>query len=123
MSRTRLLYIEDDPTNAFVLDRLLSPTMDVIIANTVSQAFLKLKEMEFDIILLDINLGNGQEDGVQVKSRIREELNIKTPIVAVTSYAMHYNRESFIDLGFDNYITKPIERDILIEEINKTLNK
>lgn len=123
MSIPRLLYVEDDPTNAFVMERLLRNDLEVTVTNSAESCFEILKTKSFDVILMDINLGNGKLDGVQCKNIIKNEMNIETPIIALTSYATHHNQDSFLDLGFDNYITKPVEKALLIEEIEKTLHK
>ena len=123
MSKPTLLYVEDDPTNAFVMVRLLRNNLEVTVASSAENCFEKLRERTFDIILMDINLGNGKLDGVQCKDIIKDKMKIETPIIALTSYTTHINQESFLDIGFDNYITKPVEKAVLIEEIEKTLNK
>ncbi len=73
-----------------------------------------------DLILLDIQLPD--IDGLEVAKRIRaSEKDVKTPIIAVTSYAMPGDREMIMKAGCDGYIAKPINVNEFVKEIDKHL--
>jgi CheY-like chemotaxis protein len=69
--------------------------------------------------LMDINLGDPEKDGVYYLKELRKTRYQKKPIVAVTAYAMSGDRERFMDAGFDEYFSKPIEKLRLLLFIEK----
>jgi len=73
-----------------------------------------------DLILLDIQLPD--IDGLEVAKRIRSsEREAKTPIIAVTSYAMPGDREKIMKAGCNGYLAKPINVDEFMKEIDRYL--
>jgi len=73
---------------------------------------------EIDLVLMDINMPemNGYEATKQIK-KIRPVL----PIISQTAYAIAGDQKKSIDAGCDDYISKPINRKILIEKIKKLI--
>ena len=69
----------------------------------------------YDIILMDIKMPvlNGLEAFTQIRS-----INKKTPVIAVTAYAMDEDREQYMQYGFNEYITKPVNKSELLNIIN-----
>ena len=119
MSMKRLLCVEDDNINAFILEKILSDVFDLTIV-TDGESCLKLAQTEcFDVVLMDINLGRGNQDGRAILLQLRELDTFKeTPIFAITSYALPGDREQFLSSGFDNYFSKPLDKQLLLEAIN-----
>ena len=115
----RLLCVEDDNINAFILEKILSDVFDLTIV-TDGESCLKLAQTEcFDVVLMDINLGRGNQDGRAILLQLRELDTFKeTPIFAITSYALPGDREQFLSSGFDNYFSKPLDKQLLLEAIN-----
>jgi len=75
------------------------------------------KEKQFDLILMDINLGLGM-NGIEATRQIRKLPGYDSiPIVAVTAYAMVGDREIFLNAGCSHYISKPFTRGELISLI------
>jgi len=73
-----------------------------------------------DMILMDIKLPD--IDGLEVTKRIRaSERGHKVPIIALTSYAMPGDREKALAAGCTGYITKPIDPETFMEEIERYL--
>ena len=76
-----------------------------------------LAHERFDLILLDIQLSGSQLDGIQICRAIRgglrggpnAEFARQTPIVFVTAYAARYDRQSLIEAGGDDVVTKPVD--------------
>ncbi len=123
-----ILYVEDNKINAMVMDKMLSKNHSkVIIAENGSQALKTVKEKNLDLILVDINLGLNQMDGCELLQRFRKLDIIKnTPVFAVTAYAMPGDKQRFINLGFDNYFSKPVNFEKLlsvISNLNTSLSK
>lgn len=116
-----LLIVEDNPETQLLLDHLLRPSFDVVIADGVESALAAAEERQFDALLLDINLSE-QRTGIDLLHLLREnDHNRKIPAIALTAYAMPGDRENFIEEGFDAYISKPFTRDDLTSVIESAL--
>ncbi|MFK7748500.1 MAG: response regulator [Kordia sp.] len=115
-----ILYVEDNKVNAMVMDKMLSKTdSHVTIAENGIKALKIVENNTPDLILLDINLGKNQMDGCELLKRIQALPTHKnTPIFAVTAYAMPGDESHFINLGFNQYFSKPINFPALINAIH-----
>jgi len=82
-----------------------------------------LDKMAFDLVLLDISLP--KMDGKAVLKEIRRRDRTKDlPTIALTAHAMRGDKENYLSLGFDDYLSKPIVDDeALIETIERLLEK
>ncbi|MGA1932260.1 response regulator [Arcobacter sp. YIC-464] len=111
---TNILIVDDDIKNIFVLDAALKEFE----ANTFT-AFNGQEALDFlkdnnsiDLILMDIMMP--VMDGYEAMEKIREDDSLKhIPIIAVTAKAMKEDREKCISLGADDYMSKPIDLNIL----------
>jgi CheY-like chemotaxis protein len=120
-SRMRVLVVEDNMYTRLLVDRLLRDTYDVTSASNADQAFAIATEGEFDVLLMDINLGEGQ-NGVEVMQEFRKSDKFaQTPVVALTAYAMPEDRNRFLDAGFNHYLSKPFTKDDLRRTIAEAL--
>jgi two-component system cell cycle response regulator DivK len=112
----RLLYVEDDPINAFVIKKLLAQHYTTEHVEDGETCLTVLAKEPFDLVLMDINLGRGKMDGVETMKKIKAiPVLEKVPVVAFTSYAMPGDRERFLGEGFNGYLSKPVERPALLE--------
>ena len=119
-----LLLVEDDAINLFVARKLLGKHHQIDSAVNHREAFQLLELQNFDVILLDINLGGDSLDGVAILRHIRQrypEWNV--PVFAVTSYAMSEDRVKYLKAGFDRYFPKPINRFEILNAIEEELFK
>lgn len=129
ITKPNIFIVEDDKMNRLVFEKMLSKTANVQIAIDGDDAFLQLEKamdskLTFDIILLDINLPNPW-DGVLLLAEFKKkwsELN-KVPFVAQTAYAMTGDKEKFLASGFDDYISKPIDKKELLAIIENNMRK
>ncbi len=119
-----ILYVEDNKINAMVMDKMLSKNdSNVILAENGSQALKVVKNTNLDLILVDINLGLNQMDGCELLQRFKKlDLLHNIPVFAVTAYAMPGDKQRFLNLGFDNYFSKPVNFDKLLSVISKIRN-
>ena len=78
-----------------------------------------VKEHDFDIVLMDIQMP--KMDGVKTLKKIRALDDRHLPIVAMTAYSMEGDKEKYLDAGFDDYISKPIDVSLLVKKIKKLL--
>ena len=114
----RILLVEDNSINQKVGLKMLSQfgyTADL--AGNGRQAADMAIKSEYDLILMDIQMP--EMDGMESLRLIRQQLGDKCPyIVALTAEALEGDRERFINLGFSNYLSKPLKptplRDMLL---------
>jgi CheY-like chemotaxis protein len=121
--KPRIAVVEDNPDNRLLLEALLEDRYDLTEYETGQEAIDGLVDDGPDVILLDISLPG--MDGTEVLAWIRSVGPIAdTPVIALTAHAMAGDRERFLDLGFNDYVTKPIvDEDVLIEAIERWLVK
>ncbi len=122
----QILLAEDNPTNQMVATVMLEKMgCHVTPAGNGLEAVKLIKQRRFNLIFMDCNMP--EMDGFEATQKIRElekrgELQ-KTPIVALTAYAMKGDDERCFDAGMDDYITKPIKKHIMIDALQKWLVK
>jgi len=119
----RILVAEDNVVNQRLIRRLLEKRgHQVEIASdgkTAVETFLKKAGNpleKFQLVLMDIQMPN--MDGVEATREIRK-IDRKIPIIALTAHAMKGDRGRFLSQGLDDYVSKPIEKSVLFEVINK----
>jgi CheY-like chemotaxis protein len=117
-----ILLIEDNELNRDMLKRRLErKEFTVICAENGQIGFDMAKNGKPDIILMDMSLPI--IDGWTLAGKLKE--NIKTskiPIVALTAHAMKGDREKALDAGCDDYDTKPVDFDRLLNKIEALTN-
>lgn len=103
------------------MDHMLRKDYDVTFVPNVDEALEAVESESFDLLLLDINLGEGR-DGADLLHLIREREDASnSQAVALTAYAMPGDRDEFLDQGFDGYLSKPFTRAQLMAVIEENL--
>ncbi|MBK7632399.1 MAG: PAS domain S-box protein [Ignavibacteriales bacterium] len=119
--KSKILYVEDDTIALNYISIVLKSLYDVKTAFSAKAALEQINSTEYDILMLDINLGKGM-DGVELMQKIRQiDIYKTTPIVAVTAYAAQSDKEEFLAKGFTHYISKPFTSKELKDLLNKVL--
>lgn len=122
---SKILVAEDNPANRMFLEILLDKMdLDAEMVENGEEAVQKLRESNFDIILMDIQMPI--MDGVTALKNIRKMSDFKkasTPIIAVTANAMASDQKRYAQEGFDGYVSKPIDPTALREEINRLVSE
>lgn len=114
----RVLYVEDEMINALVMKKFLEKEFEVILAANPAACREYMAENRPDIILMDINLGTSSSDGIDLFREIRGQISTSNiPVFAVTAFAMPGDRDRYLEIGFDDYFSKPINRNQIIERI------
>jgi len=111
----RILLADDDMRNVFALSSAFEAyDMHIEIANNGLEALSLLADNEhIDLVLMDIMMP--EMDGFEAITKIREQQKFaKLPIIAVTAKAMKGDKEKAIEIGANDYISKPIDINKLI---------
>ncbi|MDA9008806.1 GAF domain-containing protein [Alphaproteobacteria bacterium] len=114
----RILLAEDNLVNQKLALRLLSQMgYSADVANNGLEAIEYVERQTYDVVLMDVQMP--ELDGLDATRRIvtNHKQDDRPRIVAMTANAMQGDREMCLDAGMDDYITKPIRVDILIEAI------
>ena len=115
----KLLVVDDNPINlalACELTRLWGH--DPQQANNATDAMKLFRSQDFDLILLDIQMP--EIDGIQLMQMMREfKPNLAVPIVAITANVLDEEMQRLLKLGFDAYISKPIDEAKLQGLLNR----
>ena len=122
-ARAKLLVVEDNKETQLIIKVALRENYDLLTVGNVDDALTSLSQNEFDLVLLDLNLG-GSEEGRIVLSEIRDKKqNHKLPVLIVTAYDLQPESEKFYREKSNGIITKPFEKKVLLETVNKILSK
>ncbi|MEO8126466.1 MAG: response regulator [Bryobacteraceae bacterium] len=112
----RVLVAEDNPTNQKVIVlRLQKLGCTVSVADNGFEALRATEVSEFDVILMDCQMP--VMDGLEATSRIRRRGGRHIPIVALTANAMEGERERCLAAGMDDYLTKPVRLQELLNKL------
>ena len=101
-------------------ERAVSYLTEVLGYSLLSRNF-RTRDGEIDIILMDGQMPklDGFETTRLIRSMEKENKSQTTPIIAITGYAITGDKDRFLSSGMDDYITKPINENKLIEIIKK----
>jgi len=121
--RAKLLVVEDNRETQLIIKVALRDKYDLQAVSNVNDALASLSNTEFDLVLLDLNLG-GSEEGRIILSEIRKKKkNDELPVLIVTAYDLEPESEKFYREKSNGIITKPFEKKNLQETVNKLLSK
>ncbi|MCP4023749.1 MAG: response regulator, partial [Desulfobacteraceae bacterium] len=119
-----ILLAEDNPVNQQVMKHILKNlNLTADIAENGRVVLKILKQKSYDLILMDIQMP--EMDGIEATKLIRDPKtgieNNKVPIIALTAMAMQQDFQDCINAGMDQYLTKPIHPEKLIQAIAKVV--
>jgi DNA-binding response OmpR family regulator len=121
VSEKLVLIVDDEENYQIILSRMLSK-YKVITAGDAYEALIKLGSVnEVDLILLDIDMPG--MNGIELAGKIKTDFpDIKAPIIFVSARS---DLESYVEgfeIGADDYITKPFEREQVMKIVDDKLN-
>lgn len=120
INRAHLLIVDDDADNCFLLEQMLKKHYRVTTVNSGEDALEKLEQTRFDAVLLDIMMP--KMDGLEVLRLVREQVAMMSlPIILVSALSDSKNIVEGLKLGANDYITKPIDRQITVARIETQL--
>jgi two-component system sensor histidine kinase/response regulator len=119
--RLRILLAEDNRVNQLLAVRLLEKRgHEVAVAGNGEEALEALDRRAFDLVLMDVQMP--EMDGLQATAAIRKR-EVKSgkhiPIIAMTAHAMAGDKERCLEAGMDDYITKPIRPEQLVDVLER----
>ena len=114
-----VLYVEDNYDNRVLIRRVLEAEGYAMCeASTPEAAFEQIESHNPNIILMDINMP--EMDGYTLTAKIKENPAYENiPVIAVTANVMRGDKERSLEAGCDGYIQKPIDIDLLTEQIER----
>ena len=124
LANKRLLLVEDNAFNRMVAIDTITDINSSIIVDTADNGIVALERLQqypYDLILMDINLP--EMDGYTASQKIREELKLNTPIVAMTAYGLLENADKFAENGINHYLSKPIVEEQLRDKLVELLGE
>jgi CheY-like chemotaxis protein len=116
---TKILLVEDNTLlGEMMVERLEYIDFEVILVEDGAQAITMAKSQPIDIILMDMSLPvmSGWDATVQIKAD-KETCHI--PIIALTAHAITGERDKALQVGCDEYITKPVDFPYLVNKIHQ----
>ncbi|WKY45385.1 response regulator transcription factor [Eubacteriaceae bacterium ES2] len=115
-----ILLIEDDASlSQGIRLSLQSATTKVTICPSLKEARLFLNDKHFDLLILDINLGDG--NGLDLLIEIRK--NSRIPVILLTANDLETDIVTGLELGADDYITKPFSLAVLRARVNTQIRR
>jgi signal transduction histidine kinase len=111
----RVLLVEDNKVNQLVASKMLAAMgLTVDLAENGEKALAALAEKDYDLVLMDCQMP--VLDGYQATRAFRSQVPPgakRLPIIAMTAHAMEGDRQKCLDAGMDDYIAKPVKRELL----------
>ena len=119
----KIAVVEDNLDNRLLVQAILDDRYEISEYETGMEVLEGLADNIPDLVLLDISLPG--MDGTEVLEWIRSQEPLsQLPVIALTAHAMSGDREKYLEMGFDEYVTKPIvDEDVLVGAIERLLAK
>jgi two-component system chemotaxis response regulator CheY len=119
--KKQILVVDDSRTMRQLLRMVLGRSFacEVCEAEDGNDAVGKIQSGDFDLVITDINMPN--MNGLALVSTVREELNLNTPIIIVSTMGQEEDRDKGISLGADSYVTKPVDGTKLVSAVSGLL--
>lgn len=121
LNQFKILLVEDAIDNQILLRKILTREGAVVdVASNGSEGCKKALWTPYDVVLMDIQMPilDGWEAVNLLRSRCYEK-----PIVALTAHAFREERERSMQSGFNDYLTKPVDRELMIHTLQRLVDK
>jgi CheY-like chemotaxis protein len=118
----KILVVEDNLETQLIIKVTLRDNYNIELTNNSNKAISLLKDKLFDLVLLDVNL-NGEGNGKDILTFLRENYDRKQlPVIVMTAYDLEENDKNFFDENANEFISKPIDKNLICSKIEKLLN-
>jgi DNA-binding response OmpR family regulator len=120
--KNKILVVEDNTETQLIIKVNLRNIYDVEITDNIDDAISLIKNNNFDLVLLDINLGNGK-DGRDVLNMIKEEPDYSNlPVIIITAYDIDEDEKDLLMKLSCDYLEKPLDKKVLLNSIGNCLS-
>ena len=121
--KPKIAVVEDNLDNRLLVQAILEDEYEISAYESGMEVVDGLADDIPDLVLLDISLPG--MDGTEVLEWVRAHDELKNlPVIALTAHAMAGDREKYLEMGFDEYVTKPIvDEEVLMGAIERLLAK
>jgi CheY-like chemotaxis protein len=119
MKTKKVLIVEDNELNRKLFENLIGQIFQFESVQNGVEALIKLEKEKFDLILMDIQMP--YMDGITAIRKIIQQKISDCPIIAISAYAEESERENFLQLGFQEFISKPIRPREFLDVVNRTI--
>ena len=118
----KILIVEDVDLNLELLIQLLEDDFELVAARDGAAGVQMADTEKPDLILMDMSLPvmDGWEATKQIKSNPSTS---SIPIIGLSAHAMNGDRERALDCGCDDYLTKPVDEDLLFRKLTEILEE
>ncbi len=114
--KERILIVEDNDVNLDIFEEIFEDDFELMMVNDGQQALDVITDYMPKLVLLDVMMPN--IDGYEVCKRIRANDKLKhIKVIMVSARAMESERKKGIEIGADEYVTKPFDEEILLEMV------
>jgi two-component system cell cycle response regulator DivK len=118
----KILIVEDVEFNRDLLVQLLEDDYELLTAADGAAGIALAKREQPDLILMDLSLP--VVDGWEATRRIKATAGLRSiPIIALTAHAMRGDAERARECGCDDYLSKPLDEDLLFEKLAQFLGE
>ncbi len=122
LNGSRILLVEDNKVNQFLANALLTSwKAQVDISEDGADAVERVKTGDYDLVLMDLQMP--VMDGFEATVVIRNELKSSIPIVGLSANALNDERERSLQIGMDDYVSKPFKPELLYAIIQGYLRR
>ena len=114
----KILVVDDDKTTLQIMEKIIDSLGCVgKYVENGKQAVELVKSYDFDLCFMDLFMP--EMGGIEATSIIRDELDERLPIIAITSDKMESTKDSCEEIGMNDFIQKPVDLEIIKEYILK----
>lgn len=122
--KAKILIVDDDPIQLkLITNHLNNPDYDLFVAKTRAELFDVLDSTAIDLILLDINLPDGNGIDICREIRSKKEFNDELSIVFMTGHHSNEKEAEGLSVGANDYIYKPVNPHVLIARVKLQLQQ
>ena len=120
--KNKILVVEDNTETQLIIKVNLRDVYEVELTDNIDDAISLIKNNKFDLVLLDINLGNN-DDGRDVLNMIKKEPDYSNlPVIIITAYDIDDDEKDLLMKLTCDYLEKPLDKKVLLDSIGSCLN-
>jgi DNA-binding response OmpR family regulator len=120
--KNKILVVEDNTETQLIIKIILRDVYDVELTDNADDAITLIKNNDFNLVLLDINLGNS-DDGRDVLNMMKKEVEYSNlPVIIITAYDITKDEKDLLMNLSCDFLEKPLDKKVLLDSIDSCLN-